>query len=108
FLLSAAIGVVAGVGGVVFQLASQSVLHVTLESVARYAPQEPAGEHRLFERRILSTDFSDFPRLSVVQNLRSSVQSVDKPCCCMDRKRLPSHDHAPRKPHGWQNRLDSV
>jgi len=41
FLLSAAIGVVAGVGGVVFQLASQSVLHFTLESVAGYAPQEP-------------------------------------------------------------------
>jgi CIC family chloride channel protein len=51
FLLSAAIGVVAGIGGVVFQLASQSVLHFTLESVAGYAPEEPAGEHALFERR---------------------------------------------------------
>src|SRR5579863_692403 len=50
FLLSAAIGVVAGLGGVVFQLASQTVLHFTLASVAGYAPQEPAGEHALFER----------------------------------------------------------
>ena len=51
FLLSAAIVVVAGIGGVVFQFASQTVLHFTLESVAGYTPLEPAGEHPLFERR---------------------------------------------------------
>jgi CIC family chloride channel protein len=51
FLLSAAIGVVAGIGGVVFQLASQTVLHFTLASLAGYAPPEPAGEHPLFEHR---------------------------------------------------------
>ncbi len=51
FLLSAAIGVVAGLGGVVFQLASQTVFQFTLAAVAGYAPQEPAGEHSLFEHR---------------------------------------------------------
>ncbi|MBS0264458.1 MAG: chloride channel protein [Planctomycetes bacterium] len=51
FVLSAVIGVVAGLGGVVFQLASQAVLHFTLVSVAHYAPQEPAGEHAHFEHQ---------------------------------------------------------
>ncbi len=50
FLLSALIGVVAGIGAITFQLASQTVLHFTLERVAGYTPQEPAGEHRFFER----------------------------------------------------------
>jgi CIC family chloride channel protein len=51
FLLSAAIGVVAGIGGVMFQFLSQTVLHFTLASLAGYAPPEPAGEHPLFEHR---------------------------------------------------------
>lgn len=49
FLLAATIGVVAGLGAVLFQAASQAVLHYTLARVAGYAPREPAGEHSLFE-----------------------------------------------------------
>lgn len=49
FVLSALIGVVAGVGGILFQLTSQSVLHFTLTQVTGYAPPEPAGEHSLYE-----------------------------------------------------------
>ena len=51
FLLSAAIGIVAGLGAVAFQLASQTVLHFTLAQIAGYAPPEPAGEHSRFERQ---------------------------------------------------------
>ena len=50
FLLSAAIGLVAGFGAIAFQLASQTVMHFTLGQMAGYAPREPAGEHPLFER----------------------------------------------------------
>ncbi|MBS0203598.1 MAG: chloride channel protein [Planctomycetes bacterium] len=48
FVLSSLIGVVAGLGAIVFQVASQSVLHFTLVQFAGYAPAEPAGEHALF------------------------------------------------------------
>jgi CIC family chloride channel protein len=44
FLLSAAIGVVAGLGAIAFQLASQATLHFTLTEIAGYAPAETAGE----------------------------------------------------------------
>jgi CIC family chloride channel protein len=50
FLLSAIIGVVAGVGAIVFQFASQTVLHYTVAEVAGYAPEEPAGEHSFYQR----------------------------------------------------------
>lgn len=48
FLLSALIGIVAGVGAVAFQAASQTVMHFTLTRIGGYAPPEPAGEHPLF------------------------------------------------------------
>lgn len=48
FLLSAAIGVVAGLGAIAFQLASQTTLHFTLTEIAGYAPAETAGEQPLF------------------------------------------------------------
>lgn len=48
FILSAIVGVVAGLGAIVFQLGSQTVLHFTLERIAGYSPQEPAGEHAFF------------------------------------------------------------
>lgn len=51
FLLSAAIGIVAGLGAIAFQLASQTVLHFTLAQIAGYSPREPAGEHAFFERQ---------------------------------------------------------
>ncbi|HEY3969364.1 MAG TPA: chloride channel protein, partial [Planctomycetaceae bacterium] len=50
-VLSAAIGIVAGLGAFTFQLASQTVLHFTLAQIAGYDPPEPAGEHRVFERQ---------------------------------------------------------
>lgn len=48
FVLSAIVGIVAGLGAIVFQLASQTVLHYTLAGIAGYVPQEPAGEHSFF------------------------------------------------------------
>lgn len=51
FLLSAIIGIVAGLGAITFQVTSQYVLHATLTHVAGYAPKEPAGEHAFFERQ---------------------------------------------------------
>jgi CIC family chloride channel protein len=46
-LLGAAVlvGIVAGVGAVVFQLACQFVIYITLNCGAGYFPKEPAGEH---------------------------------------------------------------
>lgn len=49
-LLSTAIGIVAGVGAFVFQIASQGVMHVGLSRFAGYEPREPAGEHPFFHR----------------------------------------------------------
>jgi chloride channel protein, CIC family len=49
FLLSAVIGVVAGLGAIAFQVTSQTIMHYTLANVAGYAPREPAGEHAFFE-----------------------------------------------------------
>ena len=45
------IGIVAGLGAIAFQAASQSVLHFTLANIAGYAPPEPAGEHSLYQRQ---------------------------------------------------------
>jgi len=45
FLLAGLIGIVAGLGAVAFQVASQSVIHVSLKHFAGYSPREPAGEH---------------------------------------------------------------
>src|SRR6516162_8902009 len=50
-LLSSMIGIVAGLGAIAFQAASQSVLHFTLANIAGYAPPEPAGEHSLYQRQ---------------------------------------------------------
>ena len=48
FLLSALIGVVAGVGGIVFQYLGQVVQFLTLATLAGFEPQDAAGEHVLF------------------------------------------------------------
>lgn len=47
-LLSSAIGIVAGLGAIVFQISSQAVFHHTLGSLAHYSPGEPRGEHTPF------------------------------------------------------------
>lgn len=49
FLLSALIGVVAGVGAIGFQVASQAVMHYSLSEMSGYIPHEPAGEHGIFK-----------------------------------------------------------
>lgn len=46
FLLSGMVGVIAGLGAIVFQVLCQVVLYLTLELIAGYAPGEAAGEHR--------------------------------------------------------------
>ena len=48
FLLSACVGVVAGLGAIAFQLMLHAVQHVGLEYFAGYAPPEAAGEQSLF------------------------------------------------------------
>lgn len=49
FLLSTAIGVVAGLGAIAFQFMCQGVTYAALGLVAHYHPVEPAGEPVLFE-----------------------------------------------------------
>lgn len=50
FLLSALIGMVAGLGGIAFQIIDQTVFHYGLELFAGYSPAEAAGESRLFAK----------------------------------------------------------
>ncbi|MFO0919895.1 MAG: chloride channel protein [Planctomycetaceae bacterium] len=64
FLLSAAIGVAAGLGAAAFQLTSQTVLHFTLARIAGYSPAEPRGEHALFEPP--TKEFSPFLLIAVM------------------------------------------
>ncbi len=48
FLLSGMIGIVAGLGAIVFQVLTQAVMHYTLADLAGLSPGEPDGEHALF------------------------------------------------------------
>jgi len=48
FLLSALIGLVAGLGAIDFQIACQTVSHFSLGLVAGFTPGEPLGESRLY------------------------------------------------------------
>ncbi len=50
FLLSSAIGVVAGLGAITFQWGSQAVMAVGLSHFSGYNPHEPAGEHPFFAK----------------------------------------------------------
>jgi CIC family chloride channel protein len=43
-LLAALVGIVAGVGGIVFQIAERTIFHVTLQGIAGFVPKEAAGE----------------------------------------------------------------
>ena len=47
-LLSALIGIVAGCGGIAFQIAEQSVFHFGSQQFAGFSPSEAAGERHLF------------------------------------------------------------
>ncbi len=46
--LALVVGIVAGLGAVVFYAVSEAVLHYTLESVAGYKPEPTRGENQLF------------------------------------------------------------
>ena len=48
FLLAAMIGVVAGIGGIAFQVLGQVIQHFTLAQLAGFSPGEAAGEHSFF------------------------------------------------------------
>lgn len=48
-LLSTMIGIVAGLGAIVFQLLSLFILHFSLGGIAGLSPREAAGEHKVFE-----------------------------------------------------------
>ncbi len=60
--LSILVGVIAGVGGILFQILGQFVLHFTLVEFAGYAPMEAVGEHSLFGH----TGFENFSPWMVV------------------------------------------
>ncbi len=47
--LAAAVGLIAGVGGIAFQVIEQTVFHFATERFAGYSPQEAEGEPRLYE-----------------------------------------------------------
>ena len=47
-LFSVIVGAVAGLGAIVFDIASQSIRHIALEQIAGYVPAETAGENRIF------------------------------------------------------------
>jgi CIC family chloride channel protein len=48
-LLSVLVGVIAGIGGIVFQFLGQVVVHYSLVQFAGFAPREAAGEHGIFD-----------------------------------------------------------
>jgi CIC family chloride channel protein len=49
--LSLLVGIIAGLGGVVFHAATQVVSHYSLEEIAGYHPKGPRGEAQLFPER---------------------------------------------------------
>ena len=64
FILSIAIGMVAGLGAVLFQTLNQTVQHYTLTGIAGYTPREPAGEQGLFWDE--KVEFSPWKLLAVI------------------------------------------
>lgn len=64
FVLSALVGVIAGLGAITFQVTSQFVTHYSLGKYAGYVPHEPAGETPLFQHP--QTQFSPWKLLAVI------------------------------------------
>ncbi len=58
------IGVVAGLGAILFQFMGQAVVHFTLEEIAGVAPQDAAGEHAIFVHT--ESEFSMFGLMAVI------------------------------------------
>lgn len=52
FLLSAVVGVVAGLAAILFQFANQTVTHFTLVKLAGYSPGDAAGEHHFYKEAV--------------------------------------------------------
>jgi CIC family chloride channel protein len=48
FLLASLVGIIAGCGGVAFQVTEQAVFRLASQGVAGFSPKEAAGERRLF------------------------------------------------------------
>lgn len=48
FLLSTLVGIVAGCGGIVFQVSEQAIFRAASQGIAGFSPKEAAGEQRLF------------------------------------------------------------
>jgi CIC family chloride channel protein len=63
FVLAILIGIVAGCGGIAFQLVEQTVFRLTSQGIAGFSPREAAGERRLYAAP--QTEFSPV-RLLVV------------------------------------------
>ncbi|MGE4003442.1 MAG: chloride channel protein, partial [Planctomycetaceae bacterium] len=55
-VLSILVGVVAGIGAILFHVAGQVVVHYSLVRFAAYAPREATGEHALFEHGLGAGD----------------------------------------------------
>jgi len=64
FLLSAMIGIVAGLGAIVFQFLSQFVFYVALFQASGYAPEEPRGEYKFFSHE--HTEFTPWKIVAVM------------------------------------------
>ncbi len=64
FLLSAMIGIVAGLGAIAFQYLSEVVLHFILGDIAGYVPPEPIGEYRFFAHS--QAEFSPWKLVAVM------------------------------------------
>lgn len=52
-VLSTLVGIISGIGAIVFQLLGHLIVHATLVQFAGYAPREAIGEHGLFEHHDL-------------------------------------------------------
>ncbi len=61
FVLSSLVGVVAGLGAIVFNVLTQSVSYVSQEKIAHFEPAEAKGEHRIFEKREEQKEEKVFP-----------------------------------------------
>ena len=64
FVLSALIGIVAGLGATVFQISSHLVVRYTLNEFAVFSPGEASGEHSIFEHT--SGDFNPWMIVGVM------------------------------------------
>ena len=64
--LSLVVGVVAGLGAVVFYAACQVVAHYALDEVAGYRPHGPGGEPAVFKDLLTETDHEFRPWLLLI------------------------------------------